>query len=213
MVIRFVPADIGLAISLYLEQTDIFRSHLAGNLLGDAAFKRLFERKYAKSLFVLKQPRPFSSFRAQFLEREVAQRRELRVVAGAYRYRGTSVDRKGVVTTRGALVFDASSFCTGAVVHTRDGGPALRGNGLGNLCSDFLALRNKRRWCLTWKERVERSVGAYTYDGTLTHEADGTLSWKGSFSWIGRPRGSFSYVLQRAAVDDDDDVRVLLRPA
>ena len=123
------------------------------------------------------------------------------------------MDRKGVVTTRGAPCSTRAALY-GRRVHTRDGGPALRGNGLGNLCSDFLALRNKRRWCLTWKERVERSVGAYTYDGTLTHEADGTLSWKGSFSWIGRPRGSFSYVLERAAEDDDDDVvRVPLRLA
>ena len=40
--------------------------------------------------------------------------------------------------------------------------------------------------------------GAYTYVGALRHLPDGRLSWVGKFSWIGRERGAFSYVLERA---------------
>ena len=104
--------------------------------------------------------------------------------------------------TEGELSFSAAYVCAGDVLHMRhkrDGGPrgaVLAGHGFGHLCADIAPGGDKRRWALAWKEHVEGSVGAYAYNGHLAPHADGTLAWKGNFTWLGRVHGTFSYTLK-----------------
>ncbi|KAH8054318.1 hypothetical protein JL722_9054 [Aureococcus anophagefferens] len=195
-----LPDELKDAVARFLDLAAVGAARQARQLLGDAPFRRIFEAKYGrKSLFRLKQPRPFTSYENLLYERAGARRRDLAVVPGVFRYEGHSVDRKGRVRSRGTLVFDETHFFTGCVRHARQGdGASLEGTGMGNLCADISPSAGKRLWALAWKERVERSVGAYTYVGALRHLPDGRLSWVGKFSWIGRERGAFSYVLERA---------------
>ena len=189
--------EIRLSIASYLDVRSLVALEAARDGLVDAAFK---ERLPVDTLFRLKTPRPFTTWRHRYAERATARRGDLSMVPGHFRYTGSTRDRKGRVETTGRMFFDCARMltCSGTVVHVRRGEDAstLKGVGHGNLCAAITPGAGKRLWGLQWKEKVERSVGAYWYSGPIRPRRDGSFEWAGDFTWLGRVRGTFAFVLE-----------------
>lgn len=192
-----LPADCQTLVAAFLDLRSLLKTVEAWRLgLGDDAFRGWIP---VASLFRLKAPPAPPSWRARCRAELTARRRDVAVVPGRFRFEGTSEDRKGVVETRGTMTFADAYAIIGDVVHVRGGADpsVLAGTGRGHLCAAIAAGAGKRRWALAWKEHVERSVGNYAYFGQLLPRADGTLTWAGTFTWIGLCMGTFSYRLTR----------------
>ena len=97
------------------------------------------------TLFALKQPKPFTTFRNRWSEWAGARRSDLVVLPGRFRFQGTVEDRKGVCRSTGRMDFSAKLVCVGAVAHTRvSSGAKLEGRGYGHLCANILPENGKR---------------------------------------------------------------------
>lgn len=198
-----LPADVTTHVVSFLTTEALCALYVCGKEgCPDRAWRA---RTPAHSLFKLKQPQRFTTFRKRWAEWTGAKRTDVVVMPGRFRFHGSVEDRKGVCRSQGSLEFSAKLVCVGAVRHTRaSSGARLEGRGYGHLCAD--TTNGKRGWALAWKEKVDEAAGYYSYQGPLQTRADGTLVWTGTFSWFGRAQGAFRFVLARDDMTDEDAV-------
>ena len=197
-----LPGDVVSHVVSFLKLETLCALHATGTKNGcpDEAWR---VRIPQNTLFALKQPKPFTTFRNRWAEWSGARRSDLVVLPGRFRFHGTVEDRKGVCRSTGRMDFSAKLVCVGCVQHTRvSSGAKLEGRGYGHLCANILPANGKRGWALAWKEKVDEAAGYYSYVGSVRTLSDGSLVWSGSFSWFGRLQGAFRFELRR---DDGTD--------
>ena len=200
--LRKLPGDVVTYVVSFLKLESLCALHTTGQKNGcpDEAWR---QRIPQNTLFALKQPKHFTTFRSRWAEWAGAQRSDLVVLPGRFCFQGTVEDRKGLCRSMGRMDFSAKLVCVGAVAHTRvSSGAKLEGRGYGHLCANILPENGKRGWALAWKEKVDDAAGYYSYVGSVRTLSDGSLVWAGSFSWFGRLQGAFRFVLSR---DDGTD--------
>lgn len=168
--------------------------------LAEGAWRSTFCYRWS-CLFALK--RSPASWRASCRMRALARRQDLSIRAGRWNARGLVIDRKGRVTTEALCVFEEDSYAMcGYAEHTRlEPATKLRGSWQGNLCANIVPNGGKRCWCLGWKEKILGCPGGYDYSGALEEEPGGAIFVHGKFTWFGRVRGVFIFVLQHAGSD------------
>ena len=206
--LRKLPGDVVTYVVSFLKLEALCALHTSGQKNGcpDDAWR---VRIPQNTLFALKQPKPFTTFRNRWTEWAGARRSDLVVLPGRFRFQGTVEDRKGLCRSTGRMDFSAKLVCVGAVAHTRvSSGAKLEGRGYGHLCANILPENGKRGWALAWKEKVDEAAGYYSYVGSVRTLSDGSLIWSGSFSWFGRLQGAFRFVLSR---DDGTDEATIHR--
>ena len=183
--LRKLPGDVVTYVVSFLKLEALCALHTSGQKNGcpDEAWR---VRIPQNTLFALKQPKPFTTFRNRWTEWAGARRSDLVVLPGRFRFQGTVEDRKGLCRSTGRMDFSAKLVCVGAVAHTRvSSGAKLEGRGYGHLCANILPENGKRGWALAWKEKVDDAAGYYSYVGSVRTLSDGSLVWSGSFSWFG----------------------------
>eukprot|EP00927_Polykrikos_kofoidii_P031608 TRINITY_DN27155_c0_g1_i1.p1 TRINITY_DN27155_c0_g1~~TRINITY_DN27155_c0_g1_i1.p1 ORF type:complete len:255 (-),score=21.89 TRINITY_DN27155_c0_g1_i1:29-685(-) len=130
--------------------------------------------------------------------RALARRTDLIVNGGQWRICGIVEDRKGRVTTQATCEFVSDSYAMrGHARHFREvAAVPLSGSWLGNLCANIAPKGEKKLWALSWKEKLDGYPGAYVYCAEI-HEELGVVVLRGEFSWFGKNRGRFHFVMEK----------------